>query len=186
MMSSKPNDENAKHPADDQISPRFFIGIIVFCALIFVLGIATGKYAWSCECDNCECPSVIKGDAPEEKDTTIYLERATTYQATIEQCDSTPFSTASGAKINPDYYQKWCAISRDLHERFGGPLAFGDTLYVHSEEYPNFNGRWVVQDMMAPSYRKSIDFLLEEHKNHPKLGIGTDFNITFPKNNLYD
>lgn len=172
------------HPAYDNGVSGFFIAIIIgFCALIFTAGILTGRYgAPSCnECTSCPVEAKAFPEPEPEKDTTVYLDRATTYQATIEQCDSTPLSTASGAKINPDYYQKWCAVSRDLHEKFGGPLAFGDTVHVHSRDHPNFNGQWVVQDMMAPRYSNSIDFLLEAHKNFPKLGIGTDFNICFSK-----
>ena len=146
-------------------------------AASFVVGLATGVFAFP--------KDVIfpAGNLSAQKIDfcvpcdTIHLERATTYQPTIEQCDSTPFSTASGAKINPYNYQKWCAISRDLHTRYGGEFDFGDTLEIYSKGHPNLNGQWVVQDLMAPKYKMSIDFLLETEKNYPKLGVGKDCKI---------
>lgn len=162
---------------NDKPSLRFISGIFGFCVLIFVCGLSAGMHAKKCTCPGeANSPAEVKPIFEIVPDT-LYPDRATTYQATIEQCDSTPFSTASGAKINPDHYQKWCAVSRDLHSRWGGPLDFGDTISVLSEKNPNFNGKWVVQDLMAPSYKNSIDFLLEAHKNYPKLGIGKDFKI---------
>lgn len=171
-----------KNSKIEKESTSFIAGLVAMCMLIFIIGLGTGMESVNCVCSTDKIPAGKSTSSQGKiKYTTIYLERATTYQATIAQCDSTPFSTASGAKINPDYYQKWCAISRDLHERWGGPLSFGDTLMVHSCEHPNFNGKWVVQDLMGPGYEKSIDFLLEQSKNHPKLGIGTDFKISFQK-----
>ena len=61
---------------------------------------------------------------------TVHLERATTYQPTEAQCDSNPLTTADGSKINPDYYQKWVALSRDLLSRWGGQFNYGDTLDI--------------------------------------------------------
>jgi len=110
---------------------------------------------------------------------TIHLERATTYQPTEAQCDSNPLTTADGSKINPDYYQKWVALSRDLLKRWGGQFDYGDTLEIYSEKNPNLNGEWVVHDCMAPSYKMSIDFLLEPEKNYPKLGVGKDVKIIY-------
>jgi len=110
---------------------------------------------------------------------TIHLERATTYQPTEAQCDSDPLTTADGSKINPDYYQKWVALSRDLLTRWGGQFDYGDTLEIYSEKNPNLNGEWVVHDCMAPSYKMSIDFLLEPEKNYPKLGVGKDVKIIY-------
>lgn len=110
---------------------------------------------------------------------TVHLERATTYQPTESQCDSNPLTTADGSKINPDYYQKWVALSRDLLSRWGGQFNYGDTLEIYSASHPNLNGEWVVRDCMASRYKMSIDFLLEPEKNYPKLGVGTDVKIVW-------
>jgi len=122
---------------------------------------------------------------------TVHLDRATTYQPTESQCDSNPLTTADGSKINPNYYQKWVALSRDLiydEERqklfsdtthWRGRFRFGDTLDIYSAKNPNLNGQWVVRDVMAARYKNSIDFLLEPEKNYPKLGVGKDVKIIY-------
>jgi len=127
---------------------------------------------------------------PERICDTVHLERATTYQPTEAQCDSDPLTTADGSKINPDNYQKWVALSRDLicdperRELFPdainhwrGDFHFGDTLEIYSASHPNLNGQWVVHDCLNSRYKMSIDFLLEPEKNYPKLGVGTDIKI---------
>lgn len=153
--------------------------VIIFGSMIgsFLIGVLTGASAFS---ESCNFPA---GNIASQKIEfcipcdTIHLIRSTTYQPTIEQCDSTPFSTASGAKINPDNYQRWCAISRDLHTRYGGEFDFGDTLDIYSKNHPNINGQWVVQDLLSPKHKMSIDFLMEPYKNIPKLGVGKDVKI---------
>lgn len=132
----------------------------------------------------------INFDITERFCDTIYIDTATTYQSTVAQCDSDPFTTADGSKINPNYYQKWVALSRDLicdeyrREKFPldsnhwrGYFHFGDTIEIYSKEHQNFNGKWVIHDCMAKKYKNRIDFLLEKEKNYPKLGHGTDFKI---------
>lgn len=123
---------------------------------------------------------------------TIHLDRATTYQPTIAQCDSTPFSTADGSRIVPGSGQKWVALSRDLildEERQGlfgrtdhwrGNFRFGDTITVYSKLHPQVDGEYVVHDCMSPAYTLSIDFL---GTLTPKLGVGRDVKIITCSNN---
>lgn len=113
----------------------------------------------------------------EGKCQTFHIERATTYQATTAQCDSNPLTTADGSRINPDNYQRWVALSRDLLSRWGGEFNYSDTIEVYSKEHPNLNEPWEVHDCMSEKYTMSIDFLLEPEKNYPKLGIGKDVKI---------
>lgn len=108
---------------------------------------------------------------------TIQMERATTYQPTVAQCYSDPLTTADGSRINPNNYQRWVALSRDLLSRWGGEFDYGDTLTIYSKIHPNLNGEWVVHDCMNSRYKMSIDFLMEPEKNYPKLGIGKDVKI---------
>ena len=127
-------------------------------------------------------------------DTLVNLERATTYNAEVSQCDSDPFGTADGSRINPTKLKnqeiRWVALSRDLiwdeyrqglykHD-FRGQFAFGDTIYLHSELKPQINGYWVVHDCMNKRYRNSIDFLFDSSNNKPKLGVGKDVQILKP------
>ena len=108
---------------------------------------------------------------------TLHMDRATTYQPTTAQCDSNPLTTADGSLINPECYQRWVALSRDLLSRWGGEFSYGDTIEVYSKGHPNLNGYWVVHDCMNAKYKMSIDFLLEPENNYPKLGVGTDVKI---------
>lgn len=110
------------------------------------------------------------------KQDTIHLDRATTYQPTVAQCDSDPLTTADGSKINPDSLQRWVALSRDLLTRWGGQFNFGDTITTYSKEHPQVNGDWVVHDCMNAKYKMSIDFLANFDQ---KLGIGTDVKIIY-------
>lgn len=116
-------------------------------------------------------------ELPANKCKTVHIERATTYQATAAQCDSIPLTTADGSQIDPDNYQRWVALSRDLLSRWGGEFNYGDTIEVYSKDHPNLNGEWEIHDCMASRYTMSIDFLMEPEKNYPKLGIGTDIKL---------
>ena len=124
----------------------------------------------------------------------IELDRATTYNAEINQCDSDPLTTADGSRIDLDKLSngelRWCALSRDLiwdEERqklhdydttiFRGFFSFGDKLVVESISSPQINGKWVVRDCMGKRYKRSIDFLFDAKNNKPKLGLCTDVKI---------
>lgn len=91
--------------------------------------------------------------------------RGSIYNAHESQTDNDPLVTADNSTISGDINSlRWCALSRDLLERWGGPISYGDTIYVESEcdyapEY--FIGYWVVKDCMNSRYENSIDFLVE-------------------------
>lgn len=86
----------------------------------------------------------------------------TMYNAVPAQTDNTPFITASGARINPDKAteHRWIAISRDLQERWGGPLDFGDIVYIKGAGI--HDGLYMVQDNMNPRYTNRVDILRTE------------------------
>ena len=119
---------------------------------------------------------------------TINIKRATVYNAVVEQCDSDPFITADGSRINKRKLEsgklRWVALSQDLVKDkykaklhpglFKGKFKFGDTLRVESKIHTSMNGLWVVRDVMNRRYRKSMDFLI------PIKGerlLGKDFKI---------
>ena len=60
-------------------------------------------------------------------DTLDIKVKVTSYQPTIEQCDSTPFVTANGSHIKDYSYGLWCAVSKDL---FYDKINFNDTIYL--------------------------------------------------------
>lgn len=165
----------------------YFLIIIAF----FAIGLVTGIKSVSCVCTEEQLANQIIIEDLFYCDM-ISLDRATTYQPTKEQCDDNPYKTADGSIINPDKYQKWVALSRDLicdperRELFPndslhwrGDFHFGDTIEIYSEKNPNLNGPWVVHDVMSSKYKMSIDFLLAPEDNVPKLGVGTDVKIVY-------
>lgn len=81
---------------------------------------------------------------------------ASFYHPVAEQCQGDPTITASGAKIDVNNVQQWCALSRDLLQRWGGPYAYGDTLTLWTAQGVE---KWVVRDCMAPRFKQKIDFL---------------------------
>lgn len=92
--------------------------------------------------------------------------KATYYNAVISQCDSTPLVTASGAVIDTTRTTelRWCAISRDLHKRYGGPLDFGDVIEIEAWQGKyKIKGKYVVQDLMNKRWSNRIDILMSEN-----------------------
>ena len=124
----------------------------------------------------------------------IELDRASTYNCEVSQCDSDPLTTADGSRIDTvslaEGELRWCALSRDLiwdehrqklHEYdttvFRGFFRFGDTIIVESISSPQINGKWVVRDCMNARYKLSVDFLFDPKNNKPKLGVCPDVRI---------
>lgn len=77
--------------------------------------------------------------------------KVTSYRPTIEECDSTPFITASGHHITNNSYYKTCAVSKDLLYNY---INFNDSIKLE------LNGRiynLLVTDIVQGS--KHIDVL---------------------------
>ena len=98
--------------------------------------------------------------------STLLIETvtATVYNALPEQTDSTPFITASGARINQQHPElhRWVAVSQDMLKR---GYKFGMRIEVSGAG--DLDGIWEIQDVMNKRYTDSIDFLVE---NSRKLG----------------
>ena len=84
---------------------------------------------------------------------------ATMYYPVIEQCDDTPDITADQTKI-PDIHDcshlRWIAVSQDLLWFNGGPIRYGDTVYVYAGHK---TGSYIVRDAMNKRFTNKIDFL---------------------------
>jgi hypothetical protein len=134
----------------------------------------------------------IKPDVVTVEYDTLHLNRGTRYNATVAQCDDSPFKTADGSTIVPSKVksgeQRWVALSRDLildeyrdnlysnETHWKGHFRFGDTILVESEAHPFINGEWVVHDCMSARAYNSIDFLTAVGAT-PKLGVARDIKI---------
>ncbi|MBC5772936.1 hypothetical protein H8S95_02585 [Pontibacter sp. KCTC 32443] len=86
---------------------------------------------------------------------------ASVYHPEPNQTDSTPFITADGSRINrrdPGKH-RWLAVSRDLHERWGGNIEFGDSVWV-SGISEDLDGIYIVRDVMNRRFRNQVDILV--------------------------
>ena len=83
----------------------------------------------------------------------------TMYHPTKNQTDSTPNITADGTKINiwkaSEY--RYVAVSRDLLQRWGGPLDYGDWIVIEGAGVNS--GVYQIRDTMNPKWTKRVDIL---------------------------
>jgi 3D (Asp-Asp-Asp) domain-containing protein len=84
----------------------------------------------------------------------------TVYNATKQQCDDTPFITASGFNINHNdqYHHRILALSRDLEHNYN--LEFGDSVYVTGTPY---DGWWYFEDRMHHRWTNKVDLLINQN-----------------------
>ena len=108
--------------------------------------------------------------------------KATMYHPVEEQCDDTPLITADGSKINPYEVSNWnwIAVSQHMLKRNGGPLDYGDTVYVFGTKHKD--GMYIVKDCMHRRKTNQIDFL--ESLNTPQYRYDNVVIAKFPQYNL--
>ena len=108
--------------------------------------------------------------------------RATMYHPVEEQCDDTPLITADGSKIDPYEVSNWnwIAVSQHMLTRNGGPLNYGDTVYIFGTEHKD--GRYIVKDCMNKRKTNQIDFL--ESLGTPQYRYNDVVIAKFPQDNL--
>ena len=84
---------------------------------------------------------------------------ATKYNATTDQCDEDPFTTADLSKIDKRklhrHELKWIAVSRDLLNQF----RMGDVVEIKCDN-EKLNGEWEIHDLMNKRFNNRIDFLV--------------------------
>jgi len=108
--------------------------------------------------------------------------RATMYHPVEEQCDDTPLITADGSKIDPYKVSSWnwIAVSQHMLTRNGGPLNYGDTVYIFGTEHKD--GVYVIKDCMNKRKTNQIDFL--ESLGTPQYRYDNVVIARFPQDNL--
>lgn len=84
----------------------------------------------------------------------------TSYRSVPEQTDSTPFITATGEHVTPH----GAALSRDLLERWGGPVSYGDYIYIEGI------GIKVVNDTMHPRHKNHVDIWVATYEEEKAIG----------------
>ncbi|NEM99217.1 hypothetical protein [Pontibacter burrus] len=106
-----------------------------------------------------------EAEAVYTEDLTIQVS-ASVYFPEPGQTDNTPFITADGSRINrkdPGKH-RWIAVSRDLHTRWGGDLAYGDSLWITGIS-EDLDGLYIVRDVMNRRFRKQVDILVGRKDN---------------------
>ncbi len=77
----------------------------------------------------------------------------TSYRSVPAQTDSSPFYTSTGEHVHPH----GVAVSQDLLSRWGGPLNYGDTVYIEGV------GLKVVNDCTNERLRQHLDVWVGTH-----------------------
>ena len=108
--------------------------------------------------------------------------RATMYHPVEEQCDDTPLITADGSKIDPYKVSNWnwIAVSQHMLTRNGGPLNYGDTVFVFGTEHKD--GMYIIKDCMNKRKTNQIDFL--ESLGTPQYKYENVVIARFPQGDL--
>lgn len=113
-----------------------------------------------------ECAEVDSTFVPEPENIVfpMVIEHpvtATVYNAVPEQCDDSPNVTADGTKFDPTIAgsYRYCALSRDLLKRWGGPYDYGEVVLLKGAG--PLNGKWVVRDTMNKRHTNRIDLLVD-------------------------
>jgi hypothetical protein len=112
------------------------------------------------------------------------LEKLTIYNPHLSQCDADPLTTASNKKINLNKLKsgslRWMAVSRNMLERWGGKLSFGDTVRLHVNDQ-TIDGEWIIQDTMNKRFENRGDLLFDADVR----SAGMWSNVTIVKQKMY-
>jgi len=108
--------------------------------------------------------------------------KATMYHPVEEQCDDTPLITADGSKIDPYRVSNWnwIAVSQHMLKRNGGPLNYGDTVYIFGTKHKD--GAYIIKDCMHRRKTNQIDFL--ESLGTPQYRYDNVIIAKFPQKSL--
>ena len=102
--------------------------------------------------DSTQSPLILRGSSGLSVVATIY-------HPVRGQTDSTPNIVASGRRINIRRAgeHRIIAVSRDLLSRWGGPLSYGDIVYLSGAG--DLSGYYIVEDTMNKRYTLRVDIL---------------------------
>ena len=87
----------------------------------------------------------------------------TVYHAVSAETDGSPLVTADGTRIG-GVAQRICAVSQDLLGMNGGPVAYGDWLWVDVPD-AGLSGLWWVHDTMWDGVTGYVDLLVPHSVN---------------------
>lgn len=109
-------------------------------------------------------------DFPDSIETAVTV---TVYHAVPEQCKKDPSLLADGTRINPRRAgsYRFCALSRDLLERWDGPYAYGDTIALEGAGW--LSGQWIVRDTMDDRFTNRVDLLVDVRVRNVRFDVAT-------------
>ena len=87
--------------------------------------------------------------------------QVTSYRSVPSQTDDSPYITSIGEHVHPH----GVAVSRDLLKRWGGPLDYGDVIYIQGFGFK------VVNDCMGEGHTKAVDIWVATYKEEKKVGV---------------
>lgn len=73
--------------------------------------------------------------------------QATAYRSVPQQTDDSPYTTSIGERVHPH----GVAVSQDLLKRNGGPLDYGDLVWIEDLGFK------IVNDCMAKRHKNRVD-----------------------------
>src|SRR6185436_4601460 len=83
----------------------------------------------------------------------------TAYRSVPNQTDDSPFTTSIGERVHPH----GIAVSRNLLKRWGGPLNYGDFVYIQGIGFK------VINDTMHERYRDHIDVWVRNYEEEKEF-----------------
>ncbi len=102
-------------------------------------------------------------------ETESIIVTATAYSPTPEECDNTPFITASGRRVRRGII----ALSRDIEREFG--VRFGDVLYLEGLGYYQF------QDRMHRRWKRRVDIFHPTRQEAEDFGLLRNVRVYLPR-----
>jgi hypothetical protein len=129
---------------------KYFLSLIILLATVMIIEGENPKFA------------LIEVSSEE----MFELDLLTIYNPVQEQTDSDPLVTASMKKIDLEKLIRseirWMALSRDMLQRWGGKIQYGDTIRLDADD-PDIDGLWVVYDTMNKRYTRTGDLLFHQN-----------------------
>ena len=104
--------------------------------------------------------SLVIGAGRVAAPVTLPIEVITVYHPVPEQTDDTPLVTADGTRIEGK--QRIAAVSQELLWYNGGPVRYGDYIWVEVD-MAELAGLWRVHDTMWEGVDSYVDLLVESH-----------------------
>ena len=166
---------------------KFYIGTLVimfFVACIYISILKINIYKQENQMNNLHDNIVYLNNHIQEQDSMIvffkdkqeqikqfitfmfnnktYTTSLTGYHPVRKQTDSTPDVTADGTKIdvNRAGEYRYVALSRDLIDKWGGDIKFGDFILIKGTPNGKHDGIYQVRDTMNERHTDWIDILL--------------------------